>query len=105
MDEYLGISFVHADAIDFDAGVGADPGARAASGTFVGVSHIGEMIAAVVDLVWLKRESVGGTGHDAKVASFASLNVDSDSSFYFCHCCYLVIFRGVGIIDGRCWIG
>ncbi len=76
---------VYLNPVNFDAGIRTYPCAGAASCAVVGIRHVSVMIAAVVDLIGLQRQSVGRTRNDAEIAALASLDVDRDSAFYFCH--------------------
>lgn len=85
-------SFEERDSVDLDAiylyaGVRADPGAGTASRAVIGIGHKRIVVAAVVYLVGLECQSVGRTCNHTQVASFASLDIDRYSSFYFCHIC------------------
>lgn len=77
--------FAHYCTVHFDAGVGAHCGAGSAAYARVGVGGVGIVVAAVVNIVGLKLEHIGGTGHYAKVAPLATGFVDSYSSVDFCH--------------------
>lgn len=59
--------------------------AGGASDTFFRMFVGDEMIAFVIDFLWLECQHVTRTGHNAEVTSLATLTVDFYSSYNFCH--------------------
>lgn len=76
---------VHFHAIYFDTSVRAYKSAGTATDACIWIGHVSIVITAVVDLVSLKRQSVCRTCHHTEVTPLATLDVDCDGTFYFCH--------------------
>ena len=82
--EIKGRLFLH-DAIYRDTSVGTDGSTCGTSDAFVSVLVCYEMIPPVIDFFGLELEHIARTSDNAKVTSFASLSVDVNSSYDFCH--------------------
>lgn len=76
--------------IDLDAGIGANPGAGAATDAAVRICHEGIMIAPVVHFIGLEGESGCRACHNTQVASLTLLYVDAYGASDFCHV-YIVV--------------
>lgn len=71
--------------VDSDATVGADCRTGSAADTLLRILICHKMISPVIYFLRLEPQHVAGTGHNTEVATFATLSVDVNSSYNFCH--------------------
>lgn len=81
----VAVVLLHHHFVNFNASVGTNHCAGGAADAGIFILGVGEVVAAIVDLLRLQSQHIARTSHHAKVATLASFSLDGYSSVNFCH--------------------